>query len=310
VTRRLAASVATIVASALLLAATPAAFGNIPPLREIHYGPLSTEIVTIFEPNNDAAALPAARTRVAPTTGAPLLSANELPAVVLVHGGGWRQQPNLTEQPTVAQSLRQNGFVVFDINYPQANAKEAAFPKQPEAIAAATMWVKEHGATYGANPENVVLLGGSAGGNLADLVGEDLPAVRAVVSLSGPTNLVALVAQGQAEGLKSSLAISLSIALGCGRELVGWEKILGCTNIATQEMWSPVDNVPPASSCPNWLLFSAEEDLVPLSQAQEMLAALHAGGCNAALDVVPEKGHSFGYWSKVSAQIFAFLREN
>jgi acetyl esterase/lipase len=293
------------VASLVWLVAAPAALANNPPLRGVPYGPLPEELVTIFEPNTPATSAPSTALARAALAGAE----GGAPAVVLVHGGGWRQQPNLTEQPTVAQSLREHGYVVFDINYPQANSREAAFPKQPEAVEAAVRWVKEHGAAYGADPQNVILVGGSAGGNVVDLAGEHLAGVRGVVSLSGPTNLVAMVTLGQEQLLTSNLTISLSIALGCGRELVGWEKILGCTDTATQEMWSPVFHVP-TTSCPNWLLFSAEIDIVPLSQQQEMLAALRSAGCSANLHVVPEKGHSFGYWSQVSRTIFSFINAN
>lgn len=300
--RPVPAVLAALVAIVAFLVAAPLAQAGNQPVRDVHYGPLPGEVVTIFEPIDRPA--PQARTLAA------LPSPGSAPAVLLVHGGGWRQQPNVTEQPTVAQGLRDQGFAVFDIDYPQASEREMAFPKQPEAVAAATMWVKEHGAEYGADPENVILFGGSAGGNLVDLVGEQLPGVRAVVELSGPSNLVSLVQLGQEQLLRSSLTISLAMALGCGRETIGWQKIFACTNTALQEQFSPVDNVPGASSCPHWLLFSAEEDLVPVSQQREMLAALQSHGCDASLDVLPGRGHAFGYWSRINSSVYSFIDAN
>jgi len=306
VTRRSLAFAAATLASIVMLAASTAAQATlIPPVRGVQYGPSPLDIATIYIPASQTQSVNAAASARA---GLAAASAGA-PAVVLVHGGGWRQQPNETEQPTVANDLRYQGFTVFDINYPQANSHETAFPKQPEAVEAAVDWVQEHGGEYGANPANVVLVGGSAGGNLVDLAGEQLAGVRGVVSLSGPTNLETLVQLGQEAGLKSSLAISLSIALGCGREILGWEKIFACTNTAFERQFSPVYNVP-RGACPNWQLFAAEEDLVPASQQEEFLTALQAAGCNASLEVLSGKGHAFGYWWRVKSTIYSFIEAN
>ncbi len=231
--------------------------------------------------------------------------------MLLVHGGGWRQQPNETEQAFVAQDLRAHGLTVFDINYPQANLEETAFPKQPEAIASAIAWVREHASEFGGDPGNLELLGGSAGGHLVDLAGERVPGIRTVVSLSGPTNLTKLVEMGQREELRSSLAISLAMALGCGGTRYGPEKLNFCTPAQLQlaAEYSPVAHVP-ASGCPKYMLFSSEEDLVPLSQQQEFLPALQGAGCSASLTVLSGKGHSFGYWWRIKPQVIRFLAQN
>jgi acetyl esterase/lipase len=311
VIRRVLITVFTLTALAAT-AASAQAFTE-PPVRGVPYGPLPEEIVTIYTAPTTSAPAPtsapatsrAAFATAAASTGLP-------PAVVLVHGGGWRQQPNETEQPTAAQGLRDHGFVVFDVNYPQAGFYTTAFPKEPEAIAAAVGWVHEHAAEFGADPENIVLLGGSAGGHLVNVVGEErLPGVRAVISLSGPTNLVSLLSLAQHQETTSSLAISIAMALGCGRNTVGWAKVLFCgpANVALAEQFSPVQHVGTAP-CPNWLLFSAEEDLVPLSQQQEFLPALQAGGCSGSLSVVPGKGHAFGYWYYAGPQIYSFIAAN
>lgn len=298
-TLRLPGSLAAIVASSVVLAAATPAQAVLSPIRGVSYGPASTEIATIYQPSG-ATAL---SSRLAAGDGA------GMPAVVLVHGGGWRQQANETEQPTVAQGLRAHGSVVFDIDYPQANAQETAFPKEPEAVDAAIEWVREHAAEYGANPQNIVLVGGSAGGHLVDLAGEQVPGVRAVVSLSGPTNLEALVQMGQRRELQPSLTISLAIAFGCGAEAVGVAKILGCTDTELQREFSPVFNVP-GSPCPNWLLYTAEFDLVPASQQWELLAGLRSAGCKASLGVVPGVGHAFGYWPSVNSAVYSFIAAN
>ena len=288
-------------ALSLTLMAASSAMAAIPPVRGVTYGPMAGELVTIFP------------TKAAPVAAPLTAGVSALPpTVLLVHGGGWRTQFSETEQPTVAQGLRAKGFAVFDINYPQANIAETAFPKQPEALQDAIEFAHENAASYGGDPENIVLVGGSAGGHLVDVAGEQaIPYLRAVVSLSGPTNLPALLALATRQELKQSLGVSLAIALGCGPEATGLEKVLACgpANLSLAEQFSPVSHVPKAS-CPHWLLFSAEEDLVPLSQQQEFLAALKARGCSASLQVEPGKGHSFGYWPEANAAIYSFIAGN
>ena len=271
-----------------------------PPVKGVNYGPMPSEVLTIF-PTASSGAF-ALRTTIAGLA----------PTVILVHGGGWRTQYNETEQPSVAQGLRSKGYLVYDINYPQDNGDRTAFPTQPEALQAAIAFAHESAASFGGDPENIVLVGGSAGGHLVDLAGEQqLPGVRAVVSLSGPTNLITLMALAKHQELKLSLAVSLAQALGCGEEFLGYEKIQHCTPeaVALAQQFSPVNNIP-ATSCPNWLLFSAQEDLVPVSQQREFLSLLRAAGCNASLTVAPGAGHAFGYWSTVNTAVYQFIAAN
>lgn len=272
-----------------------------PPLKGVTYGPLPSETLTIFP-----TAVPTGAVALRPAI------ASLAPTVILVHGGGWRTQYTETEQPTVAQGLRNQGYPVYDINYPQDNSDRPAFPTQPEALQAAIAYAHESAASFGGDPENIVLVGGSAGGHLVDLAGEQhLPGVRAVVSLSGPTNLITLMALAKRQELKLSLAVSLAQALGCGEEFYGYQKIQHCTPeaVALAEQFSPVYHVP-ATPCPNWLLFGSEEDLVPVSQQREFLSPLRAAGCNASLSVVPGGGHSFSYWTSVNTAIYQFIAAN
>jgi acetyl esterase/lipase len=146
-----------------------------------------------------------------PTPGSPL--------VILVHGGGWRLQTGLYFLRKEALQLQAHGFTVVEINYEQDNTTRPAFPIEPEAVVTATRWAVANAATYNANPANVVLVGGSAGGNLVALAAEQMDtshpgSVRAVVSLSGPMNFETLVPMVQdGEITNASLITSIYQAL-------------------------------------------------------------------------------------------------
>lgn len=95
-------------------------------------------------------------------------SAGVRPAVVLVHGGGWRSgyRENLTP---LAQALAQRGYVVANMSY--RLAPEAQFPAAIHDVKAAIRWLRENSARYGADPEKITVGGTSAGGQIATLVG-------------------------------------------------------------------------------------------------------------------------------------------
>lgn len=84
------------------------------------------------------------------------------PALVLIHGGYWYEE---TDWSSWAQRFADEGFQVFSINY-RLNF-EAAWPAQREDVAGAVAWIRSHAAEFDADPERVVMLGSSAGGQLA-----------------------------------------------------------------------------------------------------------------------------------------------
>jgi len=221
--------------------------------------------------------------------------------VILVHGGGWRLQSGMNTASGIgneANSIREHHATVFDIEYPQ-DTNSTAFPLETHAVEAATAFAKAHAAEYNANPAKVVLVGGSAGGQLVERVAEAIKPAG-VVALSGPTDFVSLTEAVRNGTYKEAKFItSLGKALGC-------EPRTGPCPESYEREWSPVDNIP-AANCPPWLLFSAQEDLIPVSQDREMQTALEAAGCSSTLDVIPGKGHAFSYWSSVKLTIFNFI---
>jgi acetyl esterase/lipase len=236
----------------------------------ISYGPNAEEVLNVFPAQAPGAA-----------------------TVVLVHGGGWRVQRLRTERSEEAEELQEQGFTVFNIDYPQDTPSMAAFPLEPEAIENAIRYARAHAALYDGNPENIVLLGGSAGGNLVELAAEQIP-VRAVIALSGPSNLRALLEQK----LKvEKIGEDVEQALGC---------LESACSPSFAEEWSPALHV---SLCPVWQLYSSKGDPVPLSQAQGMLGALRSAGCTANLTVLGGGKHAFEYWPQIRHELFSFIRE-
>src|SRR5438093_55527 len=64
--------------------------------------------------------------------------------------------------------LASRGWVCVSANY--RLSPRATFPDHLIDCKRAVQWIREHGAGYGANPDFLVVTGGSAGGHLAALV--------------------------------------------------------------------------------------------------------------------------------------------
>lgn len=90
------------------------------------------------------------------------------PAIVLVHGGGWRAgyRENLTP---LAQALALRGYVAATISY--RLAPEAKYPAAIYDVKAAIRWLRMNAKKYAIDVDHIAVAGGSAGGQIASLVG-------------------------------------------------------------------------------------------------------------------------------------------
>ena len=88
--------------------------------------------------------------------------------LILVHGGGW-QSGSLDLLIPMAQELANRGFVAMPIEY--RLSREAIFPAAILDIKEAIAWLRLNASLYGVNPDQIYVLGCSAGGQLATLAG-------------------------------------------------------------------------------------------------------------------------------------------
>ncbi len=91
------------------------------------------------------------------------------PAVVAVHGGGWRLL-NRDNYQHLGAWLAARGYVVFAITHRLSKPGRKAFPEAVQDVRAAVQFVKAKAETLKADPERVALMGDSSGGHLAALV--------------------------------------------------------------------------------------------------------------------------------------------
>ena len=228
--------------------------------------------------------------------------------MVVVHGGGWASSTSKQFEVHQALSLQAAGLTVVVANYDTYSKTAGAFPVEVDDVVAATRWAQSQAAGWGADPGNVELLGGSAGGQLVELAADQMNAaapqsVRAVVTLSGALDLVVLMQDVAAHSVSGYLGRHLRLALACG------SKADPCT-VAAEAAWSPAEQVA-STTCPmDTLVVNDTDELMPVDQATSMMAALAEAGCPASEILQPGRNHSFAGWPAVASRVTAFLVAN
>ena len=89
-------------------------------------------------------------------------------AIIIIHGGGWRTGSREQHYP-MAQKLASLGYVCFTPEYRLST--EALFPAAIYDIKAAIRWVRNNAVTYNFDANQIVVLGFSAGGEMASFMG-------------------------------------------------------------------------------------------------------------------------------------------
>jgi pectin methylesterase-like acyl-CoA thioesterase/acetyl esterase/lipase len=90
------------------------------------------------------------------------------PAVLLIHGGGWLTGSK-ENQRIMAQHLAANGYVAVTASYRLGT--EAKYPAAVLDLKDAVKWMRKNAENFQINPDQMAVLGASAGAQLATLLG-------------------------------------------------------------------------------------------------------------------------------------------
>ncbi len=90
------------------------------------------------------------------------------PTLLQIHGGAWILGSKNEQGVPLMVHLAARGWVCVSADY--RLSPRATFPDHIVDLKRALAWIRTHGAEYGADPDFIVVTGGSAGGHLAALV--------------------------------------------------------------------------------------------------------------------------------------------
>ncbi|HZQ56067.1 MAG TPA: alpha/beta hydrolase [Bryobacteraceae bacterium] len=210
-------------------------------------------------------------------------AAERVPAVILVHGGGWISGDRRIDVEPLFKPLREAGFAWFSISYRFAT-DILRFGVAIEDVESAIRFVKAHAAEFNVDGRRIALVGESAGGQLAAMAalrGHAGCSVRAVVALYAPTDLVYL--------LKNSRYVPTQIRDSV--EGKPWERLI----LAGLARLSPIDNV--RRDMPPFLFIHGTADpLVPFAQSRDMCERMRKAGASCEIYPVQGAGHGIRWW--------------
>lgn len=110
-------------------------------------------------------------------------SENNLPAVIIIHGGGWKSGTKEMQTP-MAEKLALNGFQVFTIEYSLSD--EAIYPAGIDDVLNAIKFIKKNSKKFKIEKNQIAILGMSSGAQMASLIGTKYPkSVNAVINIDG-----------------------------------------------------------------------------------------------------------------------------
>jgi acetyl esterase/lipase len=225
------------------------------------------------------------------------------PAIIVVHGGSWQRgdKSNLNWR-AVCQWFASEGFVAFSVNYRLAPA--STFPAQLDDLQAVVAWLRDHEQVrrFNLDPGRIGAFGGSAGGNLAALLGTsgsgDLSTgtrVAAVAELSGPADLSAAIPT--IDSYHQDFGEVVLQYLGC----VDFE------DCAAASAASPITLVD--STDPPFFVGHSVDEFIPLSQADGLVEALRAAGVDVDYVTVEGALHSIAMLDDdMRARVLAFFQ--
>jgi acetyl esterase/lipase len=207
-------------------------------------------------------------------------NATAVPAVIIVHGGGWVAGDRRIDVAPLFRPLTDAGIAWFSISY-RLVKNVTEFGTAIDDVQAAVQFVRGHGAEFHINPDKIALIGESAGGQLAAMAALRGSPVDAVVALYAPMDLVAL--------LKGSNYVPAPLR----DQIIGkpWESFV----FTALRQLSPVDNV--RRDMPPFLLIHGTADpLVPYSQSTDFCNRMHSEGASCELYSVNGAGHGIRWW--------------
>lgn len=193
------------------------------------------------------------------------------PLLLNIHGGYWRAKYDLEHAGFLCAALTAKGIATANLEYRRVGNAGGGWPGTFADIRAGYQFLRQNAGKYELAVNRVVIMGHSAGGELALCLAAHEPGVRAVMSLAGVVDL--------------QRAYQLHLSNDAVAEF------LGGTPAQVPDHYREADPMKLAVPARQWLIHGSADDVVPVDFSRNYAKTKVAGKEDARLVEIAEAGH-------------------
>lgn len=238
----------------------------------------------------------------------PAKTTGKLPLVVFIHGGGWLSNDKYADMSYMKKTISEivsSGYALASIDY--RFSTQAVFPAQMQDCNQAISFLYDNAAKYGIDKSRIAVMGFSAGGHLASLVG-----------LSKNNNVQPFFMKGSnpAFGIKGVVDFygpaELILFPGSNNPASPEGLLIGAAPLARPDLAkaaSPVTYVDKGDP-PFLIIHGEKDDMVSTRHSQLLHAWLEVAGVPSELHIVKDAPH-YGVMfdaDEVRGKVMQFLK--
>ena len=212
-------------------------------------------------------------------------------AAIFIHGGFWRARYDLKHASFLCAALTKAGFVTLNLEYRRVGNPGGGWPGSFEDVTAGYQFLRQLAGKYPIDTKRILVLGHSAGGQLALALAAHHNSMRAVVSLAGVVNL--------------RRAWDLHLSNDAVAEFLGGDP---------QRVPDHYHEASPAEleiHCKQLLIHGSEDDIVPVQMTRDYARQKLEKRETVSLLEIPKIGHfeivdpQSTVWSKVEKAVLS-----
>jgi acetyl esterase/lipase len=190
---------------------------------------------------------------------------------LVIHGGFWRAKYDLAYMGHLCAALTEKGIVTANVEYRRVGNPGGGWPGSFSDIRSASQFLQQNAHQYGFEAKPIVVIGHSAGGQLALCLAAHEPKIKAAISLAGVVDL------------------QRTYALHLSNDAV--VEFLGGTPAEVADHYREADPMRLAISSRQALVCGSADDTVPPTFSHDYVAAKKKMHEDVCLKEVTDAGH-------------------
>lgn len=207
------------------------------------------------------------------------------PGVVIIHGGGWTSGiKDAAREINIGTTLASHGYVCMSIDYllHDSKSEQPCWPQNLHDCKTAVRWLRANAERLHLDPDHIGVIGGSAGGHLASMVG--VTQAKDGLDPAGPYG-------------EFSCAVNCVVDMYGPVDAAAWKDIsaLRTTRAANPALYKQftVSTYLDKNDPPFLILHGTADKTVDVNQSVEFDKVLTEHGIEHHLEIIPDAPHTF-----------------